>query len=163
MPDRVYSYCAVSCASLPLLRPPRSCPRSRPRSHPRAHLRYRSHFRPLSHPWVCVCVCVFLTFTDRASTLPSNIRSWQSGSTWSTGLDRKRSEEHLQSSNESMATETKHNINDKKKGITQSTLSCQKKVQEGHSIERVKCTACVCVCVSECDVHINRSGLDHTQ
>ena len=45
-------------------------------------------------------------------------------------LDRKRSEEHLQSSNESI---TKHK-NKKKGTITQST--CQKKIEEGHSIER---------------------------
>ena len=52
VPDRVYNSCAVSCASLPLLRPLRSRPHSRPRSHPRprSHLCYCSRFRPRSRP-----------------------------------------------------------------------------------------------------------------
>ena len=35
-------------------------------------------------------------------------------------LDRQRSEEHLQSSNEGITTKTKQNKNDKKKGVTQT-------------------------------------------
>ena len=43
-----------------------------------------------------VCMCVFFTLsTDRASTIPSKIRGYQTG-TWSKGSD-----EHLQSYNES--------------------------------------------------------------
>ena len=48
-PHRVYSSCAVSCASSPLLRPRRSRLRSRHRSHPR----HRSHLRNCSR-FVCV-------------------------------------------------------------------------------------------------------------
>ena len=58
-------------------------------------------------------------------------------------LDRQRSEEHLQSSNESIKNKkskqnkiTKQNRNDKKKG-TITKYTCQKKMEEGHSIERV--------------------------
>ena len=49
-PHRVYNFCAVSCASAPLLCCPRSRPRSRLRSYPRprTHLRYCSRFRPRS-------------------------------------------------------------------------------------------------------------------
>ena len=54
-------------------------------------------------------------------------------------LDRKRSEEHLQRSNDMTTANTKQNKNDKKKGITPSI--CQKKIEEGHSIERVWYTA----------------------
>ena len=46
----------------------------------------------------CCCV-VFFTLTDRASTIPNNTRGCQSG-TWSAG-QKKKSEEHLPSSNES--------------------------------------------------------------
>ena len=38
---------------------------------------------------VCVCVCVFFTSTDRASTIPSNLRGCQSG-TWSSGQENIR-------------------------------------------------------------------------
>ena len=50
VPGRVCSSCAVSCASLPLLRPPQSRPRFRPRSHPRprSHFRYCIRFRVLN-------------------------------------------------------------------------------------------------------------------
>ena len=51
-------------------------------------------------------------------------------------LDRKRSEEHLQSSNESKR-KTRTNKNDKEKGIRIIKYTCQKKIDEGHSIERV--------------------------
>ena len=48
--------------------------------------------------WPIQYVVVFFTLTDRASTIPSNIR----GSNPVRGLlDRERSEEHLPSSNES--------------------------------------------------------------
>ena len=55
---------------------------------------------------VVVAVVVFFTLTDRASTIPSNIRDCQSGTVRGL-LDRKRSEEHhhLHGSNESMKTE----------------------------------------------------------
>ena len=80
------------------------------------------HFR-----LVVVFVAVFFTLTDRVSTIPSNIRGCQSGGL----LDRKRSEKHLQSSNESTPTKQKRQ---NKGTITQST--CQKKIEEGRSIER---------------------------
>ena len=37
---------------------------------------------------LCVCVCVLFTLTDRASNIPSNICSCQSG-TWSAGQIRR--------------------------------------------------------------------------
>ena len=55
-PHGVYRSCAVSCASSPLFRPPRSYPRVRFRYHPcpRSHLHHYSRFRlrsrPHSHP-----------------------------------------------------------------------------------------------------------------
>ena len=51
-------------------------------------------------------------------------------------LDRKRSEEHLPSSNESKRKH-KHTKNDKKKGTAITKYTGQKKINEGHSIERV--------------------------
>ena len=51
-------------------------------------------------------------------------------------LDRKKSEEHLQSSNESKKHNRKQNKNDKKKE-TIIKYTCQKNIEEeGHSIER---------------------------
>ena len=50
-------------------------------------------------------------------------------------LDRKRSEEHLPSSNESKITQT--NKNDKEKRTRVAKNTCQKKIDDGHSIERV--------------------------
>ena len=38
---------------------------------------------------VCVCVCVFFTLTDRASTIPSKIRGCRSV-TWSAGQENIR-------------------------------------------------------------------------
>ena len=57
-PNGVYNSCAVSCASSPLFRPPRSRPCSCPRIYPRprSHLRYCSRFRPHSpvpFPFLC--------------------------------------------------------------------------------------------------------------
>ena len=51
-------------------------------------------------------------------------------------LDRKRSEEHLPSSNESKII-TQTNKNDKEKGTRTAKYTCQKKIDDGHSIERV--------------------------
>ena len=86
-------------------------------------------------------MCVFFTLTDRASNISSTIRGCQSG-TVSGLLDRKRSEEHLQSFSKSMELkDQKQNKNDKKIGTTtQST--CQKKILiEERSIRRVWYTA----------------------
>ena len=84
-------------------------------------------------------VCVFLTLTDRASTIPSNIYCCQSG-TWS---DRqKKNRGTSTSSHESMKKQKKQkqNKNNTKKGTaTQSTY--HKNIQEGHLIERVWYTA----------------------
>ena len=54
----------------------------------------------LQKPQTSHVVVVFFTLTDRASTMPSNIRGCQSGMVRGL-LDRKRLEEHLPSSNES--------------------------------------------------------------
>ena len=76
---------------------------------------------------------VFFTLTDRASTIypvlyvvANPVRGL---------LDRKRSEEHLPSSNESKR-KTQTNKNDKEKGTRIAKYTCQKKI-DGHSIERV--------------------------
>ena len=73
---------------------------------------------------MCMCVCMFFTLTDRASTIPSSIIYVVANPVVVRGLlDRKRSEEYLQSSNEIMKKKKK---SDKKTGtITQST--CQRK------------------------------------
>ena len=82
---------------------------------------------------VCVRVCVLHINRSGLNPHPAILRSCQSDTVRGL-LDRKRSKEHLQSSNESMTTRLKQNKNDKKKGrITQST--CQKKIEEGHSKE----------------------------
>ena len=82
--------------------------------------------------WVVV---VFFTLTDRASTIPSNTRGCQSGTfvCWT----EKRSEEHLPSSNESKRKTQTHKKNDKEKGTGIKKYTGQKKINEGHSIERV--------------------------
>ena len=49
-------------------------------------------------------------------------------------LARKRSEEHLRSSNESKKAQQKQNKNDKKKG-TLIKYTCQENIKGGHSIE----------------------------
>ena len=80
-----------------------------------------------------VVVVVFFTLTDRASTIPSKTRGCQSG-TWSAG-QKKKSEEHLPSSNESKAKH-KH-TNDKEIGTGITKYTGQRKINERHSIERV--------------------------
>ena len=103
--------------------------------------RNRWKFHPIvSH--ICVSavindvrVRVFFKLTDRVSIIPSNIPGCQSG-TWSAGQEilktRQRNINKLQLEHE--------NENNKKKGtITQST--CQKKIEERHSIDRVWHTA----------------------
>ena len=101
-PHGVYKSCAVSCASSPLLRPPRSYPRSRshlhccsrfrprscPRSHPvfiqgsllpspsspRPHLRYYSSFCPRSRPPI-LCSSKGLHPRPRPRSHPALFRS----------------------------------------------------------------------------------------
>ena len=76
-----------------------------------------------------MCVCVFFKLTDRASAIPSNIRGYQSG-TRSAGKEKIRvTSTTLQREHENK-NKTK---NDKNKG----TITCQKNIEEGHSIERV--------------------------
>ena len=54
---------------------------------------------------LCVCVYVFFTSTDRASTLPSNIVIYRVTRTVRGQLDRKKAKEHLQKCpNESINT-----------------------------------------------------------
>ena len=91
---------------------------------------YNRKFRVLS---IYVVVVVFFTLTDRASTIiPSNTRGCQPVRGL---LDRKRSEEHLPSSNESKRKT--HTKNDKEKGTGVTKYTGQKKINEGHSIEGV--------------------------
>ena len=82
-------------------------------------------------------VVVFFTLSDRASTVPSNTRGCQSG-TWS--ADQKKikgtSTKLLREHKKNKKNTTKHNRNGKKKG-TKTKYTCQKKIEEGHSIERV--------------------------
>ena len=79
-------------------------------------------------------VVVFFALTYRASTIPGNI--YAVANPVHGLLDRKRSEEHLPSSNESKRR-TQTNKNDKEKGTRITKYTCQKKIDEGHSIERV--------------------------
>ena len=66
-PHDVYNSYAVSCASSPLFRPPRSYPRSRSRPRPRPRFRSCPVPAPVPVPILrsfvrlrsCVCVCVF--------------------------------------------------------------------------------------------------------
>ena len=77
---------------------------------------------------VVVVVVVFFTLTDRASTIPSNLRGCQSG-TWSAGQKEVRG---------TFIKRTKKNYKEKGTRITKYT--CQKKIKkidEGHSRERV--------------------------
>ena len=84
----------------------RTRPRSRPRPRPCSHVSVRVYLLkirpcpPPSHSMslalilprgdrVCVSVYMFSTLTDRASIIPSNIRSCQSG-TWSAGQENMR-------------------------------------------------------------------------
>ena len=82
---------------------------------------------------------VFFTLTDRASTVPSNIRGCQSG-TWSAGQKKIRGIstklQREQNKNKKTTNTTKQNRNDKKKG-TIVQIHSKKKIEEGHSIERV--------------------------
>ena len=92
-------------------------------NHQRISESYQSH--------VVGYVIVFFTLTDWASTIPSNI--YVVASPVRGLLDKKRSEEHIrQSSNESK----KQNKNGKNKG-TITKYTCQKKIEERHSKERV--------------------------
>ena len=59
-------------------------------------------------------VVVFFTLTDRASTIPSNIRGCQSGTVRGL-LDRKRSEEHLQAPMRASKTQQHKNKRPNKK------------------------------------------------
>ena len=81
-----------------------------------------------------VVVVVFFTLTDRASTIPSNIRGCQSG-TWSAG------QKEIRGTSTKLQWEQKKNINtqknDKEKGTGITKYTGQRKIDEGHSIERV--------------------------
>ena len=85
---------------------------------------------------VAVFVMFFTLLDDRASTIPSIIRDCQSG-TWSAGQEkiRRTSTKNLQRAHEN-TTKREQDKNDKNKGtVTRST--CQKRIGEGHSIDRV--------------------------
>ena len=69
-------------------------------------------------------VVVFFTLTDRASTIPSNIRGCQSG-TWSAGQKKIR------------GTSTKLQREQKKNIYKQKQKRQRDKIDEGHSIERI--------------------------
>ena len=82
-----------------------------------------------------VVVVVFFTLTDRASTLPSNItRGCQSGTTWSAGQKTTRGTFTKKLQREQKKNTNKNN-KEKRTRITKYT--CQKKIDEGHSIERI--------------------------
>ena len=81
-------------------------------------------------------VAVFFTLTDMASTIPSTIRGYQYNPVRGL-LDRNRSEEHLPTSFNESKRKTQTNKNDKEKGTRIAKYTCQKKIDGGHSIERV--------------------------
>ena len=80
-------------------------------------------------------VVVFFTLTDRASTIPSNIRGCQPG-TWSAGQKKIRGTSTKEAPMRAKEKH-KHTKNDKEKGTGITKYTCQKKIDEGHSIERV--------------------------
>ena len=81
-----------------------------------------------------IIIIIIIIITDRASTIPSNIRGCQSG-TWSAG--QKKDQRNIYQA--PMRAREKHkntkNDKDKETGITKYTG--QKRIDEGHSIERV--------------------------
>ena len=84
---------------------------------------------------VVVVVVVFFILSDRASTIPSNIRGCQSGKKCSAG------QKHIRGTSTKLQREQKKNTNknknDKEKGTKITTkYTSQKKIDEGHSIER---------------------------
>ena len=85
---------------------------------------------------VVVVVVFFTLLTDRASTIPSNIRGCQSG-TWSAGQKKIRGTSTKKLQREQKKNTNKQNQNDKKKGTRITKYTCQKKIDEGHSIERI--------------------------
>ena len=88
------------------------------------------------YPYSTLLCVVFFTLTDRASTIPSTVIYYVVANPVRGLLDIKRSEEHLPSSSESKR-KTQTNKNDKEKGTRITKYACQKKIDEGHSIERV--------------------------
>ena len=74
-----------------------------------------------------VYVVIFFIFTDRASTVPSNIRGCQSG-TWSAGQKKIRGTSTKKAPTRAKKNITKLNRNDKKKGaITKYTTHARKR------------------------------------
>ena len=87
---------------------------------------------------MCMCVCMFFTLTDRASTIPNSIIYVVANPVVVRGLlDRKRSEEYLQSSNEIMKKKKKR----QKDRNNNTKHMSEKNKHEGHSIERAWYTA----------------------
>ena len=111
------------------------CTGVRPWSLASTKVLYCSHQQDLSFKntqSVLVVVAVF-TLTDRASTIPSNIRGCQSRTCVPGLLDRKRSQEHLQREQKNT---TKSKIKRQKKGAITKCI-CQKNIEERPSIGRV--------------------------
>ena len=84
---------------------------------------------------VVVVVVVFFTLTDRASTIPSNIRTWlpiRYVVCW-TETDQRNIHQAPMRAKE----KHKHTKNDKEKGTGITKFTGQKKIDEVHSIERV--------------------------
>ena len=81
-----------------------------------------------------VVVIVFFKLTDRASTIPSNIRGCLSG-TWSAG--RKEIRGNIYQAPMRAKAKHKHTKNDKEKGTGITKYTGQRKIDEGHSVERV--------------------------
>ena len=75
---------------------------------------------------MCVYVCVFFALTDRASTIPSNILYGVANPVRGL-LESEKSEEHKQSSNESIKKKKGKNGN-KKERKKIHTSKCQKRI-----------------------------------
>ena len=88
---------------------------------------------PSGNPLLLLFV-VFFTLTDRASTIPSNTRGCQSG-TRSAGQKKIRGTSTKLQREQNKNRNTQKNDKEKGTGITKYTG--QKKINEGHSIERV--------------------------
>ena len=96
-------------------------------------LRLRRYFQYTHSIPIVGVVVLFFTLNDRTSTIPSTIGGCQSG-TWSGGhKEIRRTSTKLHESK----IKTQTNKNDKEKGTRIAKYTCQKKIDDGHSVERV--------------------------
>ena len=83
---------------------------------------------------MCVCVCD-LHIINRSGLIPRTIRGCQSD-TWSAGHKNIENVRGTCTKFQRDHKNEKHNKNDKTKGTLTQSTTCQKNIEEGHSIER---------------------------